>query len=208
MMAKLFNRKKKMKKEEINTTEEQTTEAQEDVNAQQEEVQNDEQDVKAETAEEPKEITIEEKLEMAEAEIADLKNQMLYKQAEFDNYRKRTMKERAELILNGGAKTIEALLPVLDDMERAVANQDKTDDIDAVREGITLVLKKFQKTLESLGVKEIETTDAEFNTDLHEAIALVPGMGEDKKNKVIDCMQKGYKLNDKVIRFAKVAVGQ
>lgn len=206
MMAKLFKRKKKMKKEEINTTEEQTTEAQAEVNAQQEDVQNEEQEAKAE--EEPKELTIEEKLEKAEAEIAELKTQMLYKQAEFDNYRKRTMKERAELILNGGAKTIEAILPVIDDMERAVANQDKTDDIVAVREGISLVLKKFQKTLESLGVKEIETANADFNTDLHEAIALVPGMGEDKKNKVIDCTQKGYKLNDKVIRFAKVAVGQ
>lgn len=206
MMAKLFKRKKKMKKEEINTTEEQTTEAQAEVNAQQEDVQNEGQEAKEE--EEPKELTIEEKLEKAEAEIAELKTQMLYKQAEFDNYRKRTMKERAELILNGGAKTIEAILPVLDDMERAVANQDKTDDIVAVREGISLVLKKFQKALESLGVKEIETADADFNTDLHEAIALVPGMGEDKKNKVIDCTQKGYKLNDKVIRFAKVAVGQ
>lgn len=195
-----------MKKEEINTTEEQKTEAQAEVNAQQEDVQNEEQEAKAE--EEPKELTIEEKLEKAEAEIAELKTQMLYKQAEFDNYRKRTMKERAELILNGGAKTIEAILPVIDDMERAVANQDKTDDIVAVREGISLVLKKFQKTLESLGVKEIETANADFNTDLHEAIALVPGMGEDKKNKVIDCTQKGYKLNDKVIRFAKVAVGQ
>lgn len=207
-MAKLFKRKKKMKKEEINTTEEQTTEAQTEVNAQQEEVMNDEQEVKEENAEEPKELTVEDKLKRAEAEIANLKNQMLYKQAEFDNYRKRTIKERADLIFNGSAKAIKEILPVLDDIERAVANQDKTDDIEAVKEGISLVLKKFQKTLDSLGVKEIETAGVDFNTDLHEAIALVPGMGEEMKNKVIDCTLKGYKLNDKVLRFAQVAVGQ
>ena len=147
-------------------------------------------------------------LEKAEAEIADLKNQLLYKVAEFENYRKRTLKERAELILNGGEKFITAILPVLDDMERAIENGAKTDDPAVLREGMELIHQKFMKTLESQGVSKIETTDADFDTDLHEAVAMVPGMGDDKKGKVIDCLQQGYKLNDKVIRHAKVAVGQ
>ena len=147
-------------------------------------------------------------LEQAQAEIEELKNQLLYKAAEFDNYRKRTLKERAELILNGGEKVITAILPILDDMERAIENGEKTDDPAVLREGMTLIHQKFMKTLESQGVTKIETDDADFDTDLHEAVAMVPGMGDDKKGKFIDCLQKGYKLNDKVIRHAKVAVGQ
>lgn len=147
-------------------------------------------------------------LEAAQEEIAKLKDQYLRSVAEFDNYRKRTLKEKAELILNGGEKTITALLPVLDDMERAVAGNEKTDDPKALKEGFELIYNKFVKTLESLGVKKIDTKDADFNTDQHEAIAMVPGMGDDKKGKVIDCVQAGYKLNEKVIRHAKVAVGQ
>ena len=147
-------------------------------------------------------------LEKAQKEIEDLKTQMLYKTAEFDNYRKRTLKEKAELILNGGEKTVSAILPIIDDMERAIENGTKTDDINVVREGMELIYHKMMKTLEGLGVKEIETKDADFNTDVHEAIAMVPGMGDDKKGKVIDCLLKGYQLNDKVIRHAKVAVGQ
>ena len=147
-------------------------------------------------------------LQKAEEEIADLKNQLLYKVAEFENYRKRTLKERAELILNGGEKFITAILPVLDDMERAIENGAKTDDPAVLREGMELIHQKFMKTLETQGVSKIETTDADFDTDVHEAVAMVPGMGDDKKGKVIDCLQQGYKLNDKVIRHAKVAVGQ
>ena len=147
-------------------------------------------------------------LEAAEAEIADLKDKYLRQVAEFDNYRKRTLKERAELILNGGEKTITALLPVIDDMERAMQNGEKTDDPQVLREGMTLIYQKLIKVLESQGVSKIETTDADFDTNLHEAVALVPGMGDDKKGKVIDCLATGYKLNDKVIRYAKVAVGQ
>lgn len=147
-------------------------------------------------------------LEKAQDEIAELKNQLLYKVAEFENYRKRTLKERAELILNGGEKFITSILPVLDDMERAIENGAKTDDPEVLREGMSLIYQKFMKTLESQGVSKIDTTDADFDTDLHEAVAMVPGMGDDKKGKVIDCLQQGYKLNDKVIRHAKVAVGQ
>ena len=147
-------------------------------------------------------------LEKAQAEIAELKNQLLYKVAEFENYRKRTLKERAELILNGGEKFITSILPILDDMERAIENGAKTDDPEVLREGMTLIHQKFMKTLESQGVSKIDTENADFDTDVHEAVAMVPGMGDDKKGKVIDCLQHGYKLNDKVIRHAKVAVGQ
>ena len=145
-------------------------------------------------------------LEKAEKEIEDLKKQLLYKTAEFENYRKRTLKEKAELILNGGEKTISAILPVLDDFERAIA--DKSEDLKAIKEGVQMIFNKFTKTLEGLGVKKIETADKDFDVDYHEAIAMVPGMGDDKKGKVIDCVQTGYTLNDKVIRHAKVAVGQ
>ena len=151
------------------------------------------------TAEAPKEPSLEEQIE-------ELKKQALYKQAEFENFRKRTLKEKADLILAGGEKTITAILPVLDDFERAMADQ--SDDPAAIKEGMKLIFQKFQKTLESLGVKKIETDGVDFNVDYHEAIAQVPGMGEDKVGKVIDCVQTGYTLNDKVIRFAKVAVGQ
>ena len=147
-------------------------------------------------------------LTKAQAEIEELKDKYLRSVAEFDNYRKRTLKERAELILNGGAKVIAAILPVIDDMERAMENGAKTDDPEVLREGMTLIHQKFLKILEAQGVSKIETEDADFDTDIHEAVAMVPGMGDDKKGKVIDCLQQGYKLNDKVIRHAKVAVGQ
>ena len=146
-------------------------------------------------------------LEEAQQQIDELKDKYLRSVAEFDNYRKRTLKEKAELILNGSEKAIAAVLPILDDMERAIANGEKTEDLNVLREGMSLIYTKFQKVLESIGVKEIETADADFDTDVHEAIAMVPGMGDDKKGKVLDCVQKGYKLNDKVIRHAKVAVG-
>ena len=161
-----------------------------------------------EEAEAPAEEEEKDPLEKALEEIEQLKTQMLYKTAEFDNYRKRTLKEKAELILNGGEKAVSAILPIIDDMERAIENGAKTDDIAVVREGMELIYNKMMKTLEGLGVKEIETENADFNTDVHEAVAMVPGMGDDKKGKVIDCLQKGYQLNDKVIRHAKVAVGQ
>ena len=163
-----------------------------------------------ETPQEAPETEEEEKdpLEKALEENADLKDKWLRSVAEFENYRKRTLKERAELILNGGEKVITAILPVLDDMERAIANGSKTEDPQVLREGMELIYQKFVKTLEAQGVSKIETKEADFDTDLHEAVAMVPGMGDDKKGKVIDCLQEGYKLNDKVIRHAKVAVGQ
>ena len=145
-------------------------------------------------------------LAKAQEEVEELKKQLLYKTAEFENYRKRTLKEKADLILNGGEKTIAAILPILDDFERAIA--DKSEDPKVIKEGVQMIFNKFIKTLEGLGVKKIETADKDFDVDFHEAIAMVPGMGDDKKGKVIDCVQTGYTLNDKVIRHAKVAVGQ
>ena len=149
-----------------------------------------------------------ETVETLKAELEALKDKYLRTVAEFDNYKKRTLKEKTELILNGSEKTVTTFLPILDDMERAIANAGKAKDITAVEEGWELIYNKFIKQLDSIGVKKIETNDADFDVDYLEAVAMVPGMGDDKKGKVIDCVQTGYTLNDKVIRHAKVAVGQ
>ena len=146
-------------------------------------------------------------LEAAQAEIAELKKQILYKVAEFDNYRKRVIKEKADLILNGGEKVITAILPVVDDMERALEQMRKAEDVQAVVEGVELIQKKFMGILEKQGVKPIETKDADFDVEVHEAIAQFPAPSEELKNKVVDCTLKGYKLNEKVIRHAQVVVG-
>ena len=155
------------------------------------------------------ETTAEEELDplvAAQNEAEQWKDKYIRLVAEFDNYKKRTLKEKSELILNGSEKTVAAILPILDDFERATA--DKTEDPQAIKEGYELIYKKFLKALETLGVHKIKTDNADFDVDYHEAIAMVPGMGDDKKGKVIDCVQTGYTLNDKVIRHAKVAVGQ
>lgn len=155
----------------------------------------------------PKEETVEDKLAAAEAKVAEMQDKYLRQVAEFDNYRKRTIKEKAELILNGGEKTITAILPILDDMERALATMDKLEDVAAVKEGVELIFQKFIKVLGEQGVKKIETENADFNVDLHEAIAQVPAPSDELKGKVMDCVKTGYTLNDKVIRHAQVAVG-
>lgn len=204
------NKKRKIMNEEKIETE--FTEQPEDteLNAENSNVEEPEATPEEETAEQAEEAAAKEKdpLEAAQEEIAQLKEQMLYKAAEFDNYRKRTIKEKAELLLNGAEKTVVAILPVIDDMERAIAEGQKTDDPVVLREGMELIFQKFQKVLEGLGVKKIETEKQDFNVDVHEAIAMVPGMGDENKGKVIDCVLTGYTLNDKVIRHAKVAVGQ
>ena len=195
-----------------------TMKEEEKINVEEEEILDNEQDTEnTENAEETESTENNEETEAAEeedeisnlkAQISNLQDKYLRSVAEFDNYRKRTLKEKAELILNGGEKAVSAILPIIDDMERAIENGAKTDDPAVLREGMELIYNKFIKALAGLGVKEIETQDADFNTDVHEAVAMVPGMGDDKKGKVIDCLQKGYQLNDKVIRHAKVAVGQ
>ena len=191
---------KKINIEDGNEVEEPVTEQEETENVSEELSDTDKESAAEETEEEKT------PLEKAEEEIAQLKDQYLRARAEFENYRKRTIKEKADLILNGGEKTITAILPVLDDFERALTNE--TEDAQTIKEGMELIYHKFIKTLESLGVKKIETEDKTFDVDYHEAIAMVPGMGDDKKGKVIDCVLTGYTLNDKVIRHAKVAVGQ
>lgn len=154
-----------------------------------------------------KEKTTEELLAEARAEIEELKSQALYRQAEFENYRRRTIKEKADLILNGSKSAVTALLPVVDDLERALPSMKNAEDVAAVAEGVELILQKFLKALAGLGVKQIETEGKDFDVDLHEAIAQVPGVPDEQKGRVIDCVEKGYTLNDHVIRHAKVAVG-
>ena len=169
--------------------------------------QPEEQKATNETAEKAKEETVEDKFAASEAKLAEMQDKYLRQVAEFDNYRKRTIKEKAELILNGGEKAITAILPILDDMERALKNMDTAEDVAAVKEGVELIFHKFNKILNEQGVKKIETEMADFNTDLHEAIAQIPAASEEQKGKVLDCVKTGYTLNEKVIRHAQVAVG-
>lgn len=184
----------------------------EELKAQQEEtldnVADPQQNESGKAEEQPaKEMSAEEKLAAAETKVAELQDKYLRQVAEFDNYRKRTIKEKAELILNGAEKTITAILPILDDMERALKNMDKMEDVAAVKEGVDLIFQKFVKILSEQGVKKIETENADFNTDLHEAIAQVPAPSDEMKGKIIDCVKTGYTLNEKVIRHSQVAVG-
>lgn len=144
----------------------------------------------------------------AQATIEEQKDKYLRLSAEFDNYRKRTLKEKAELIKNGAEKTMIAILPVLDDFERALKNMEASEEAQAMKEGVELIFSKFQKALVQEGLQKIETEGKEFDTDFHEAIALIPAPSEDLKGKILDCVQTGYMLNEKVIRHAKVAVAQ
>ena len=178
--------------------------------AQKEAAENEEsqtEDVQDETV-----LTEEEKLakELEEANkvIEDQKDKYLRLSAEFDNYRKRTMKEKAELILNGGEKSLSSILPVVDDFERAIKTMETATDVQAVKEGVELIYNKFMATLAQNGVKVIETKDQQLNTDYHEAIAVIPAPSEAQKGKILDCVQTGYTLNDKVLRHAKVVVGE
>ena len=147
-------------------------------------------------------------LEEAQQMVREEKDKYLRLSAEFDNYRKRTLKEKAELIKNGGEKTLTAILPVLDDFERALKNMETSEETKAMKEGVELIFNKFQKILGQEGLQKIETEGKEFDTDFHEAIALIPAPSEDLKGKILDCVQTGYMLNEKVIRHAKVAVAQ
>lgn len=160
------------------------------------------------SSEESLEKTDAEKLAQAEEKIIELQDKYLRQVAEFDNYRKRTLKEKAELILNGGEKVITEFLPILDDMERALTNMEKATDVETLREGVDMIFQKMMKTLSSQGLKKIDTEGQSFDTDYHEAIALIPAQEDEQKGKIIDCVQTGYMLNEKVIRHAKVAVGQ
>ncbi len=158
------------------------------------------------------ELTVEEQLilqlEEKQKEVDELKDKHLRLSAEFDNYRKRTLKEKAELIKNGAEKTLVAILPILDDFERALKNMEASEETKAMREGVELIFNKFHKILNQEGLQVIETDGKEFDTDYCEAIALVPAPSEEMKGQILDCVQTGYMLNDKVIRHAKVVVAQ
>jgi len=167
-------------------------------------------EMQEETAEEnaQEELSVEEQLQKAQEEIQHLKDNHLRQLAEFDNYRKRTLKEKAELILNGGEKVMTAFLPILDDLARAQENIEKNQDYNTLKEGVDLIVKKLYKVLGEQGLSVIEAEGQPFDTDYFEAVALVPVEDDAQKGKIIDCVQTGYKLNDKVIRHAKVVVGQ
>jgi len=187
-----------------NTTNNETT--QPETNEQ--EVQNQAETATEATEAPAAELTDAEKLAQAEAEIAELKDKILRQAADFANFRKHSMATHTELILNGGKKVLESLLPILDDMERAEANLAKSEEVETLREGLSLIFQKLQRTLEQQGLKKMETKEAQFDTDFHEAVALFPTEDEQQKNHIIDCVQTGYMLNDKVLRHAKVVVGQ
>lgn len=174
--------------------------------------QNGQEEVTKEQKEENASLSQEEQLsqelEKAQKQLEEQKDKYLRLSAEFDNYRKRTMKEKAELILNGAEKSISSILPIVDDFERALKNMEAANDVEAVKEGVELIYNKFINVLGQNGVKAIDTKDKELDTDYHEAIAVIPAPTEELKGKILDCVQTGYTLNDKVIRHAKVVVGE
>ena len=186
-----------------NTTNDETT--QPETNEQ--EVQNQAETATEATEAPAAELTDAEKLAQAEAEITELKDKILRQAADFANFRKHSMATHTELILNGGKKVLESLLPILDDMERAEVNLAKSEEVETLREGLSLIFQKLQRTLEQQGLKKMETKEVQFDTDFHEAVALFPTEDEQQKNHIIDCVQTGYMLNDKVLRHAKVVVG-
>ena len=200
-----------MTKEKIQPQEEEVTKNEE---AMVEETAQTEENVSGENTQEEAqaELSAEEQLAnmLSEAQqmVEEQKDKYLRLSAEFDNYRKRTLKEKAELIKNGGEKTLTAILPVLDDFERALKNMEASEETKAMKEGVELIFSKFQKILGQEGLQKIETEGQAFDTDFHEAIALIPAPSEDLKGKILDCVQTGYMLKEKVIRHAKVAVAQ
>jgi molecular chaperone GrpE len=221
-MKRRFNLKQNKKQKNDMNSEEKKAEEMKNVaeeaaeNTKEQPAPEDEQLVEGEAqneAEEPeKELTPEEKLqaevEKLQAEQEEMKDKYLRLSAEFDNYRKRTMKEKAELILNGGEKAFKAILPVIDDMERALATMQKATDVEAVKEGVDLIYNKFMQILGQNGVQAIDTKEKELDTDYHDAIAIIDAPTEELKGKILDCVETGYTLNDKVIRHAKVVVGK
>ena len=167
------------------------------------------QDTKQVEEEEQHEPTPEERVAELEAKVEQLQKDALYRAAEFDNFRKRTIQEKADLIKYGSQKAIEALLPVIDDLERAIQHIDKAEDIDSVKEGVALIMQKFQGYLKQQQVTVIPANPGDdFDDKIHEAITMFPAPDPSLKGKIVDCPTKGYKLYDKVVRYAKVVVGQ
>lgn len=190
-------KEKKVKEEELNVEETQ--------NPAEDQPQNEQAEGTAPLTHEEE---LEKELEKAQEALEEQKDKYLRLSAEFDNYRKRTLKEKAELILNGGEKSLGSILPVVDDFERAIKTMETATDVNAVKEGVELIYNKFIAVLAQNGVKVIETKDQPLDTDFHEAIAVIPAPSEAQKGKILDCVQTGYTLNDKVLRHAKVVVGE
>jgi len=194
------------------TKKEKKAEKQHEETAQQE--QNNEQESNLQQEADQIEIKLEEKNEEGKSEKTDkekldeLNDKYLRLAAEYDNYRKRTLKEKMELTKTAGADILVNILPVIDDFERALGHLDQAKDMDAVKDGIALIYNKFSEFIKQRGVKEIEAKEKEFDTDLHEAITKIPAPNEELKGKVVDVVEKGYYLYEKVIRFSKVVVGE
>lgn len=150
----------------------------------------------------------EKEIEELKAQVEEQKDRYLRLSAEFDNYRKRTLKERSDMLKTVNGDTLSGMLPVLDDLERAMQSMQKATDVDAVREGVVLIYNKIQEFLKNKGIVEIDAMNQVFDTDLHEAVTKIPAPTEDLKGKVVDVIQKGYKIDTKVIRYAKVVVGE
>lgn len=203
-----YKKDKNMDPKEKDMKEEELKDNQASSNKEQEEQQ--EEKKAGQEAEAPlsEEEEMAQELEKTKQDMAELKDKYLRLSAEFDNYRKRTMKEKAELILNGGEKSISSILPIVDDLERAIQNMETATDVNAVKEGVSLIYHKFIAALGQNGVKVIDTKEKPLDTDYHEAVAVIPAPSEELKGKILDCVQTGYTLNDKVIRHAKVVVGE
>lgn len=213
MKTKSFNKNNKQNnnmdpKQKENNQEENEIKSQNTSNMQEENEGNRTQQEEKDETPLTEEQKLTDELEKANERIEEQKDKYLRLSAEFDNYRKRTMKEKAELILNGGEKSISSILPIVDDFERALKNMETATDVAAVKEGMGLIYNKFMTVLGQNGVKVIETKEKPLDTDFHEAIAVIPAPSEELKGKVLDCVQTGYTLNDKVIRHAKVVVGE
>lgn len=196
-----MTKKKKAEEQEIKEEQviENNTEVSEEASTQEE---------KTEEIEKSIEELAQEEIEKLKAEVAELKDKNLRQVAEFDNYRRRTAKEKVELMKNAGEPIFQDILPLVDNFERAIDSASKTDDINSIKEGIDLIYKDFQKFLDKAGVKEIEAQEQEFDTDVHEAITKIPAPSDELKGKVVDVLKKGYKLNEKVIRYAQVVIGE
>lgn len=201
-----------MTSKKMNRKEETSQEAQEATTQAQASSTKDSQEKMEETQEETTELSLEEQLtkqvKSLEEQLSAQKDKYLRLSAEYDNYRKRSLKEKTDLILNGGEKAFTSILPILDDMERALETMAKVEDVAAVKEGVDLIYNKFVQTLSQQGVKSIDTNEMPLDTDLHEAIAMIPAPSEELKGKILDCVQQGYRLNEKVIRHEKVVVGE
>ena len=200
----------KIDKEELNTqnTSEETTDTAAEAQADAAAEEATEEETEGDNAQKSAEESLDDKINKLTEDLEKANKEYLFLLAEFDNFRKRTIREKAELIRNGAEKALGDMLPIVDDFERAIKANENADDIDAVKEGFILIYNKFIKYLEKNQVKAMQSTGCEFNTEMHEAVTTFPAPDESMKGKIIDTVLTGYTINDKVLRHAKVVVGQ